>query len=77
MFIVPLIALLAGVLATVPAAAATSCQDEFDVLDAATQSVAITASKADKERAGPAQAGRGRRGAGRPGQDLRRRHEAG
>jgi hypothetical protein len=52
LFVVPVIALVAGVLASVPATAATTCQDQFDVLDAATQSVAITATKADKERAG-------------------------
>ena len=52
LFVIPLIALAAAVSAPGPATAATTCQDQFDVLDAATQSVVITVAKADKERAG-------------------------
>jgi hypothetical protein len=55
-FVIPLIALAAVALApgpaTAPAAAATTCQEQFALLKADTQSVAITAGKVDKERAG-------------------------
>lgn len=55
-FVIPLIALAAVAFAsgaaTAPAAAATTCQEQFHVLAADTQSVAITAGKVDKERAG-------------------------
>jgi hypothetical protein len=54
--LIPLIALAAVAFAsdpgTAPAAAATTCQEQFDLLEADTQSVAITAGKVDKERAG-------------------------
>jgi hypothetical protein len=56
LFVIPLIALAAVAFAsgpaTAPAAAATTCQEQFDLLEADTQSVAITAGKVDKERTG-------------------------
>jgi hypothetical protein len=56
LFVIPLIALAAVAFAsgpaTAPAAAATTCQEQFDLLEADTQSVAITAGKVDRERAG-------------------------
>jgi hypothetical protein len=56
LFVIPLLALAAVAFAsgpaTVPAAAATTCQEQFDLLEADTESVAITAGKVDKERAG-------------------------
>lgn len=54
--VIPLIALAAVAFAPgpagAPAVAATACEDNFDLLRAGTQSVVITAGKADKERAG-------------------------
>jgi hypothetical protein len=56
LFVIPLIALVAVAFAsgpdTPPAAAATACGEQFDVLKADTESVAITGGKVDKERAG-------------------------
>jgi hypothetical protein len=62
LFFIPLIALaavatvaLASGPGTAPAAAATTCQERFDLLEADTQSVDITAAnidKVNKERAG-------------------------
>jgi hypothetical protein len=56
LFVIPLIALAAVAFAsgpaTAPAAAATTCQEQFDLLEADTQSVAITAAKSDRERTG-------------------------
>jgi|SRR5215208_1662099 len=56
LFVIPLIALAAVAFVsgptTKPAAAATTCQEQFDLLEADTQSVVITAGKVDKERAG-------------------------
>jgi hypothetical protein len=56
LFFIPLIALAAVAFAsgpaTAPATAATTCQEQFALLEADTQSVAITAGKVDKERAG-------------------------
>ena len=56
LFVMPLIALAAIAFAsgpaTAPAAAATTCQEQFDLLEADTQAVAITGGKVDKERAG-------------------------
>jgi hypothetical protein len=56
LFVIPLIALAAIAFAsgpaTAPAAAATTCQEQFDLLEADTQAVAITGGKVDKERAG-------------------------
>jgi hypothetical protein len=56
LFVIPLIALAAFAFAsgaaTVPAAAATACQGQFDLLRTGTQTVAITGGKVDKERAG-------------------------
>ena len=52
LFVIPLIALAVVGFASAPAAAATTCQERFDVLEADTQSVTITAGKVDKERAG-------------------------
>jgi hypothetical protein len=52
LFVIPLIALAASGAATVPAAAATACQGQFDLLRTGTQTVAITGGKIDKERAG-------------------------
>ena len=56
LFVIPLIALAAVAFAsgaaTAPAAAATTCQEQFAQLEADTQSVAITARRADRERAG-------------------------
>ena len=56
LFVIPLIALAALAFAsgpaTAPAAAATTCQEQFDLLEADTQAVAITGGKVDKERAG-------------------------
>jgi hypothetical protein len=56
LFVIPLIALavvaFASGPATTPAPAATACQEQFALLEADTQSVAITAGKVDKERAG-------------------------
>lgn len=56
LFVLPLIALavvaFASTSATAPAAAATTCQEQFDLLAADTQSVAITAGKVERERAG-------------------------
>jgi hypothetical protein len=55
-FFIPLIALAAVALAsgsaTAPAAAATTCQEQFAKLKADTQSVTITSGKVDKERVG-------------------------
>ena len=54
LFVIPPIALAAVAFAfgpaTTPAAAATTCQEQFVLLEADTQSVAITAGKVDKER---------------------------
>jgi hypothetical protein len=56
LFGIPLIALAALAFAsgpaTAPAAAATACQGQFDLLRTDTQAVVITAGKVDKERAG-------------------------
>jgi hypothetical protein len=53
LFVIPLIALAAVAFASGPAtAAATTCQEQFDLLEADTQSVTITGGKVDKERAG-------------------------
>jgi hypothetical protein len=52
LFVIPLIALAAVAFASGPATAATTCQEQFDLLEAHTQSVAITAGKVDKERTG-------------------------
>ena len=56
LFVIPLIALaalaFASGAATGPAAAATSCQGQFDLLRTGTQAVVITGGKVDKERAG-------------------------
>jgi hypothetical protein len=54
--LIPLLALAAVAFAsgpgTAPAAATTTCQEQFDLLEADTESVAITAGKVDKERTG-------------------------
>ena len=56
LFVIPLIALaalaFASGAATTPAAAATACQGQFDLLRTDTQAVVITGGKVDKERAG-------------------------
>jgi hypothetical protein len=52
LFVIPLLALAAVAFASAPATAATSCQEQFDRLEADTQAVAITSGKVDKERAG-------------------------
>ena len=56
LFVIPLVALaalaFASGAATVPAAAATACQGQFDLLRTGTETVAITGGKVDKERAG-------------------------
>ena len=56
LFVIPLVALAAVAFApgpgTAPAAAAITCQEQFALLEADTQSVAITAGKVDKERTG-------------------------
>lgn len=56
LFVIPLIALAALAVAsgpaTGPAAAATACQGQFDLLRTGTQAVVITGGKVDKERAG-------------------------
>jgi hypothetical protein len=56
LFVIPMIALAAVAFASgtasAPAAAVTTCQEQFDLLEADTQSVAITAGKVEKERAG-------------------------
>jgi hypothetical protein len=56
LFVIPLIALVMVAFASgpaiAPAGAATTCQEQFALLEADTQSVAITAGKVDKERTG-------------------------
>ena len=56
LFVIPLVALAAVVFAsgaaTAPAAAGTTCQEQFRALADDTQVVAITTGKVDKERAG-------------------------
>ena len=56
LFVIPLIALAALAFAsgpaTAPAAAATACQGQFDLLRTETEAVVITAGKVEKERAG-------------------------
>ena len=56
LFVIPLIALAALAFASgaapTPAAAATACQGQFDLLRTDTQAVVITGGKVDKERAG-------------------------
>lgn len=56
LFIIPLLVLAAVAFAAGPAtasaAAATTCQEQFDLLEGDTQSVTITGGKVDKERAG-------------------------
>jgi hypothetical protein len=56
LFVIPLIALAALAVASGPAAwpaaAATACQGQFDLLRAGTQAVVIAGGKVDKERAG-------------------------
>jgi len=56
LFVISLIALAALAFAsspaTAPAAAATACQGQFDLLGAETEAVVITTGKVDKERAG-------------------------
>ena len=56
LFVIPLIALAALAFAsgpaTGPAAAATACQGQYDLLRTGTQAVVITGGKVDRERAG-------------------------
>jgi hypothetical protein len=56
LFVIPLIALAAVAFSfsppNPPPPTATTCQEQFDLLEADTQSVAITAGKADRERTG-------------------------
>jgi hypothetical protein len=56
LFVIPLIVLAALAVASgpaiSPAAATTTCQEQFALLGADTQSVAITGGKVDKERTG-------------------------
>ena len=56
LFVIPLIALAAVAFASgpvgAPAVAAMTCDSQFDLIRADTQSVAITASKAEREQAG-------------------------
>lgn len=52
LFVIPLLALAPVAFASGPAAAATTCQEQFQQLEADTWSVAITAKQPDRERAG-------------------------